>query len=62
MDAADVAQVPAAAEAGEAGDALLLRLAGSPDPGVAFAALTLGRPEEAPAGRSARAHPACCWP
>ena len=53
MDAAGVAQVPAAAEAGAPGDALLLRLAGSADPGVAFAALTLGlgRPEDAPARR-----------
>jgi len=57
MDAADVAQVPAAAKAREPVDALLLRLAGSPDPGGAFAALTqgLGRPEDAPAVRAVRA-------
>ena len=57
MDAADVGWLHGATEAGEPGDALLLSLAGSPDPGVAFAALTtgLGRPEEASAVRAVRA-------
>ena len=56
MGAAGVAQVQAAAGAGDPGDALLHRLAGPPDPEVAFAALTLGLglPEDAPAVRAAR--------
>ena len=57
MDAADVGWLQRSSEAGEPGDALLLRLAGSPDPGVAFAALTLGlgRSEDAQAVRAVHA-------
>jgi len=57
MGAASAARIPSTDAPAEQSEALLRRLANSPDPGVAYAAMTLGlgRPVDAPEVRAARA-------
>ena len=57
MGSPSAARIPSTDAPAEQSEALLRRLANSPDPGVAYAAMTLGlgRPVDAPGVRSARA-------